>query len=298
MMNQIGNNNNKMTNQENMLEIYFEMNEYIDSISKNIFSENDNMKTTEKKLWSIYSNLKKKLYRSTKPIEQLLRESPKETLEYLINRGAIENNPEIELYVNQPHKDNKDNKGNQSWWGDLYKIEKAGLTIKDPLISKVRFYVDPVIDDGDYVGLELANLEEGSNAKVSHFSLKFPKWRTIKEGLNIFGKCINSECEAFEKEVIYNVEINQKFCFDKQKKEIKCPICNKNFIPNTFGFWKCEYQIKGEKLKNGEYCKVDINGKETNGDDFEYFGAGENEIVNWYELSVFACFRQEMKYKA
>ena len=59
MMNQIGNNNNKMTNQENMLEIYFEMNEYIDSISKNIFSENDNMKTTEKKLWSIYSNLKK-----------------------------------------------------------------------------------------------------------------------------------------------------------------------------------------------------------------------------------------------
>ena len=49
MMNQIGNNNNKMTNQENMLEIYFEMNEYIDSISKNIFSENDNMKTTEKK---------------------------------------------------------------------------------------------------------------------------------------------------------------------------------------------------------------------------------------------------------
>lgn len=38
MMNQIGNNNNKMTNQENMLEIYFEMNEYIDSISKNIFS--------------------------------------------------------------------------------------------------------------------------------------------------------------------------------------------------------------------------------------------------------------------
>ena len=72
-MNQIGNNNNKMTNQENMLEIYFEMNEYIDSISKNIFSENDNMKTTEKKLWSIYSNLKKKLYRSPKPIKELLR---------------------------------------------------------------------------------------------------------------------------------------------------------------------------------------------------------------------------------
>lgn len=28
------------------------------------------------------------------------------------------------------------------------------------------------------------------------------------------------------------------------------------------GFFKCEYQIKGEKLKDGEYVEVDINGKE------------------------------------
>ena len=37
------------------------------------------------------------------------------------------------------------------------------------------------------------------------------------------------------------------------------------------GFWKCEYQIKGEKFKDGDYEEVDLNGKETNGDDFEYY---------------------------
>ena len=74
-----------------------------------------------------------------------------------------------------------------------------------------------------------------------------------------------------------------------KKKEIKCPICNKNFSLKTLGFWKNEYQIKGEKLKNGEYSEVDINGRETKDDDFEYFDANETGTTTWTTLLVFAC---------
>ena len=36
-------------------------------------------------------------------------------------------------------------------------------------------------------------------------------------------------------------------------------------------FWKCEYQIKGEKFKNGEYEEKNLNGNEIFEDNFEYF---------------------------
>jgi len=301
MMNQENNNirspNIDILNNENKLDIYYNENEneYIDSISKNIFSENDDVEKLWEKLISIYSKLEKKLYRSPYPKEIILRESPKETLEYLLKRGVIEDDPHISFYIDFNQK------GIHYGWNSTSQIQsyirEKKLTIKDPLISKVSFYV-PLRGAGGLVGLEFVNLEGGSKAKILKFSKNAPKWRKVCEGLNLFGKCIYNKCEAFKKEVIYKVGINQKFDFNEQKKEIVCPICNKNFIPKTLGFWKCEYQIKGEKLKDGEYCKVNINGKETKGDDFEYFDADENGTATWSELLVFACYRQKIKYKA
>ena len=150
---------------------------------------------------------------------------------------------------------------------------------------------------GGLSGLEFVNLEN-SKSKILKLSKNAPKWRKVCEGLNLFGNCIYEYCEAFNNEVIFKVGINVKFDLNKQKKEIVCPICHKNFIPLTLGFWKCEYQIKGEKLKNGEYRKVNINGKETKDDNFEYFDANENGTAIWDELIIFACYRQKMKYKA
>jgi hypothetical protein len=115
--------------------------------------------------------------------------------------------------------------------------------------------------------------------------------------LNLFGKCINKKCEAYDNEVIYPAGINIKFDINLRSKEIKCPICSKNFIPLTLGFWKCEYQIKGEKLKDGEYISVNINGKETKGNDFEYYDSNETGKVFWSKLIIFVGYIQEMKYK-
>ena len=63
------------------------------------------------------------------------------------------------------------------------------------------------------------------------------------------------------------------------------------------GFWKCEYQIKGEKFKDGDYEEVDLNGKETNGDDFEYYDPYKSGTTFWSNLMIFTGHRQKMKFR-
>ena len=294
MMNQFNNSGNNKINRTynpNEIEIYYQRNNYIDSISKNIFSENDDWKTLINKLRNLYSKLKKKYYRPPYPEEIIERESPKETLEYLLKRGVQEKNPDIEYYIRPNHI------GIGYGWKSYAEIFSKNIKEIFKFIAKVNFYI-PLRGSGVLSGLEFANLEKDSKTKVLNFSENSPKWRKVCEGLNLFGKCSYSKCEAYKKEVIYPVGINEKFDFSKKKKEIKCPICKKNFIPLTLGFWKCEYQIKGEKLNDGEYKRVNINGRETKDDDFEYFDTDENGTTTWNELIVFACYRQNMKYKA
>lgn len=111
----------------------------IDSISKNIFSKNEDTAKLDDKLMSIYFILKK-LYREpyTWAKEEILRESPKETLEYLLNRGIIEKHPSIELYINFNEK------GIPLGWRRFIEIrdkfEQKILTMKDLCITKVNFF--------------------------------------------------------------------------------------------------------------------------------------------------------------
>ena len=295
MMNQINNNNieKRKINNSNNLDIYYNEKDYITSISRDIFSEKDNLNKIYSKLISVYLKQKKKLYRPPYPEEIIERESPKETLEFLLNRGVMEKEPRIEFFV---HPNSKI--GFFGWKNILGMglIERKELNFKDPLLSKINFEV-PMRGSGSLTGLEFVDLVN-SKTKILELSINGPIWRKVCEGLNLFGNCIYQYCEAFNNEVIFPVGINVKFDLNKQKKEIVCPICHKNFIPLTLGFWKCEYQIKGEKLKDGEYSEVNINGKETKDDYFEYFDANENGTAIWDELIIFACYRQKMKYKA
>jgi hypothetical protein len=217
------------------------------------------------------------LYRFPYPKEVIIRNSPNETLEFFLKRGVEEKYPRIEVI-------------------DQFKHQKLLVNLED-------------INEGDKICLEIplrgaggpllefVDIDEISKTKKLKFNNKAPKWRKVSEGLNLFGKCINSKCEAYNQEVVYRAGINKKFDYFSDRKEVICPICSKNFIPSTTGFWKCEYQIKGEKLKEGEYQKVDLNGMETKGNDFEYYDTDENGKVNWSELKIFACHRQEMKYR-
>lgn len=136
-----------------------------------------------------------------------------------------------------------------------------------------------------------------NKTKILKLSKKALNWRKVDLRLNLFGKCINKKCSVFGKEVICIIENNIEFDFDTQKREIVCPICFKNFIPLSLGFLKCEYQIKGKKLENVEYRKINIKGRETKDGNFEYYDPYDNGTSFWSNLIIFACPRQKMKYK-
>ena len=74
---------------------------------------------------------------------------------------------------------------------------------------------------------------------------------------------------------------------------IKCPICSKIIQPKTCGFWKCEYQFVGKRLKEGELIDFDSKARETNGDDFEYYHAFENGKASWFELTIYVLPKQD-----
>jgi hypothetical protein len=245
-------------------------------IKKSItFNLNDDFLTFKSK---IDSNID--IYRHPYFYEIIERRSSNETLEDLLKRGI--KNKMYDIYC------------------DNYMLSSYSYSM---FIEDVKEGIFPVLIlsnslcGGGGCSFEFVDYDNGKTTKLQ-FSKNAPKWRRVEEGLNLFGKCINKYCEAFNKEVIDPKSNNIKFSIDQQKREIKCPICRKNFMPLTFGFWKCEYQIKGVRLKNGEYEDVNINGKETKGDDFEYYDPSDNGTSYWDSLTVFVCPRQKLKYRS
>jgi len=154
MMNQINNNNieKRKINNPNNIDIYYNEENYITSISRDIFSEKDD-RDIYSKLISVYLKQKKKLYRPPYPEEIIERESPKETLEFLLNRGVMEKEPRIEFFV---HPNSKI--GFFGWKNILGMglIERKELNFKDPLLSKINFEV-PMRGSGGLTGLQFVD---------------------------------------------------------------------------------------------------------------------------------------------
>ena len=139
--------------------------------------------------------------------------------------------------------------------------------------------------------------------KRLEFSKKAPKWRSVVKGLNIFGVCKNSKCEAFKKEVVHKVEFPFykkpqfiKFDLKKEVLNIKCPMCDKIIKAKTCGFLKCEYQFSGITIEGGEQKKFDSNPKETKSDEVEYFDPYANGETEWVELIIYVLPKQKIKF--
>ena len=241
----------------------------------------DNYSDLRSKLIGILYSFGKVVYRPAFENDVIERTCPNETLEFLIKRGVVDNNPCIIIY-------------NQLRMHNYYKNNNIG-DIQNGDILNVSFE-GRIYGAGPLGGIEFIDVDSLTKTKKLQIVKDPPKWRLISVGLNLFGKCKNKKCKVFNKEVAYSVGINQKFDFNEKIENIRCPICSKNFLPVTMGFYKCEYQIKGKKFKDGAYEIVDINGKETNGDDFEYFDPYKNKSTSWPSLQVFTGHRQKMKY--
>ena len=149
---------------------------------------------------------------------------------------------------------------------------------------------------GGSIGINFVDVEKGLIQNVS-FSKSAPEWRQVDKGLNLFGLCKNSECKAFNKEVVHIVGIkNQKYNLQENILNIKCPICKGHMVPTTCGFWNCEYQFEGEKIEDGKVKKIDTKCKETEGDIFEYFSPFDNGSALWINLNIYVIRKQNIKY--
>ena len=149
---------------------------------------------------------------------------------------------------------------------------------------------------GGGMPLKFADVEKGLVQNLT-FSDSAPKWRNVKEGLNLFGICKNSKCKAFDKEVIYKVGItHEKYNLQENILDIKCPMCDGLVVPKTCGFWKCEYQFEGDKIEGGQLKHVDTRCKETIRDNFEYFNPYENGDALWTNLNIYVIEKQKIKY--
>ena len=148
-----------------------------------------------------------------------------------------------------------------------------------------------------------------SNSDIKQLKLsKNPlKWRKVKRGLNIFGKCENKKCQASGKEVIYKTYKDNKInlpeegiIFDmvEELNIIKCPICDKIFRPTTCGFYKCEYQFIGEKFKKGDQVHYDSKTRETKEEKIEYYNPKKEDKAEWFKLKVYVLPCQEIKYNS
>ena len=255
-------------------------------------NSDDDYSSIKEKFKSILFDAGEVIYRPAFPYEVIERQYAYETLEYLLKRGVIEKNPEVIIFNRNPLRFKNFYtcgafKFSDIENGDVLQVELEGRCIGAGGNCAFRNYD------------KFANIDKLTKTKKLYFSSFAPKWRNVVQGLNLFGKCKNKNCKAYNEEVIHPVGINKKFDFSSDRKEIKCPMCSRNIVPNTMGFWECEYQIKGEKYdeEDGVYQEVDINGKETKGDDFEYYDPDESGDAHWSSLVVFTGHRQKMKHR-
>ena len=146
--------------------------------------------------------------------------------------------------------------------------------------------------------LTFVDVEKGK-IKNLNFSKNAPKWRKVDKGLNIFGICNNSKCEAHKKEVVYTTVLTKDgliFNLNEKVTDIRCPICKKIIKPKTCGFYDCEYQFIGKKIMDGDVINYDSKTRETKGNNFEYFDALENGEIIWTELNIYVLPKQNIKY--
>ena len=116
-----------------------------------------------------------------------------------------------------------------------------------------------------------------------------PFYRTVTNGMNLFGVCKNKKCAAYNKEVIYQFGYGT-FDLINDFEKIVCPSCECLLPVDTCAFLYCKYNYKGKKFENDKIEKVEYSNKNTKKDAVEYFDRGNNNEnkSKWLELKITA----------
>jgi len=146
-----------------------------------------------------------------------------------------------------------------------------------------------ILKGGLIKNFEFADITKQSQTKkLECYNKKFLcPWRIVRKGLNLEGKCLNKNCDAYKKIVI----INKKFGkFDILNEKNYCPICNNLIEAKTCGFSGCTFCISGKKIGKNDKI-VNINGfgewEDVKEKCYVRFDTKICEIVNWESLTIY-----------
>ena len=104
-----------------------------------------------------------------------------------------------------------------------------------------------------------------------------PDWRTVGKGINLYGICLNQNCEANGKQVINHIDAKEYNIIDEGFMGI-CPMCEKHFDLDTCSFYECDYKVIGTYFDkfDDEWVDLPDNIKKTNGGKLFYYDYTKN----------------------
>jgi hypothetical protein len=136
-------------------------------------------------------------------------------------------------------------------------------------------------------GLHIIRLEE---IKPPYELLKLPDnslWRRFAPGLSLLGICINSECDAYQKEVIIPIGLkNFDVLTDADASTTICPKCKHYVETSKLGFNECQWRIYGKKQTRPSQAPISFSEDWIQTHGYALFEYGLQEGVTWRQLIV------------
>ena len=123
------------------------------------------------------------------------------------------------------------------------------------------------------------DVSDENTAVVCQWSAEAPRWRMAEPGLCIEGICTNSDCKAFNKQVIWNARFG---AVDIGTSQFKCPMCYKSVETATCAFNNCAYRICGKKTDGSEEISTNF---QVVRDEYKRFDESHGKI-GWDHLMI------------
>jgi hypothetical protein len=119
-----------------------------------------------------------------------------------------------------------------------------------------------------------------------YFSDNAPSYRTVTQGINIYGICSGKQCKAYKKEVVVPQMGRKKFDLIKELYNLLCPECGMIVKPKTLGFHLCKYKVSGKIFLDDVIEPFEFEGKAENENSVQYFNPDKNGKTMVVELKI------------
>ena len=130
----------------------------------------------------------------------------------------------------------------------------------------------------------MADISNEEGLVKKNFNKNAPKWNIIDNGLNLAGKCENSDCKAYNKTVDCIIGLGY-FNLVANCDQAKCPMCKKEINVTTCTFCKCKYKLEGKKRTKEGTVQVNTPWKIVE-KDYEYYDPLKSGTVAWLKLII------------